>query len=292
MYIFDDNEQMVDAECSVDQFEGLPCIVVESSGGASPTRGIKRRNPDYNELLGLLLSRLAEADTRITRVILDTRRVSGIPLEERVVRVDWPYPIDLRTTDLTQLRRAVQHEVSQMHRDPNATRGGNAQKRIRICLDRPVDPDRLISMAAANQDPDAEISGPGITETERSYLRNARIGQGQFRQDLVRRYGRRCPLTGIEEDLLLIASHIKPWKVCTNAERLDPSNGILLSALVDRLFDKGLISFSADGVALVSPRLSVGDRIKCGIDQWHTIQLNGTSKLYMEYHRSVEFKST
>lgn len=292
MYLRDDNNKLIDAECGFDLFEGSPCVVIESSGGASPTRGVKRRNPDYNKLLGLLFHRLAKTDTQITRVVLDSSKVSGLPVEERVANLTTPYPIDLNSVDIEDFRKMLQREVAQMHRDPNAKQGGNAQKRIRICLNKSVDPDQLISKAEGITEPAEEVFAPGLTETERNYLRSSRVGQGQFRKDIISKYGGRCPITGIEQDQLLVASHIKPWKVCTNAERLDSSNGILLSALVDRLFDKGLVSFSEDGAVIVSPSLSTSDRAKCGIEQWQQLQLTAQSKLYMEYHRAVEFKST
>jgi hypothetical protein len=291
MYLLDDNNEIVDSECGFDHFEGMPCVVIESSGGASPARGIRRRNPDYNKLLGLLFHRLAKTDARINRVVLDSRRVTDFPVEGRVANLMRPYPIDLNTVDIEEFRRMLQRELAQMHRDPNAKRGGNAQKRIRICLDRSIDPDQLISAAGRETGPADEELAPGLTETERDYVRSARVGQGQFRKDLIREYGGRCPITGIEQERLLIASHIKPWKVCTNAERLDSNNGILLSVLVDRLFDEGLVSFSEDGFVLVSPCLSTSDKAKCGIELWHRLPLSGRSKLYMAYHRAVEFKS-
>src|SRR5690606_24476070 len=42
-------------------------------------------------------------------------------------------------------------------------------------------------------------------------------------------------------------SHIKPWKDATNGERTDPNNGLVLSPLYDKLFDKHMISFDEDG---------------------------------------------
>jgi putative restriction endonuclease len=39
---------------------------------------------------------------------------------------------------------------------------------------------------------------------------------------------------------MLRASHIKPWSDCSNRERLDPLNGLLLVAHIDALFDNGL----------------------------------------------------
>lgn len=292
MYLRDDDNEVIDSECGFDQFEGSPCVVIESSGGASPSRGVKRRNPDYNKLLGCLFHRLAKSETQITRVVLDSSKVSDLPVEERVVNLPTPYPIDLNLVAIEDFRKTLQREVSQMHRDPNATQGGNAQKRIRICLSKSIDPDQLISKTAGMTEPIEELFAPGLTETERNYLRSSRVGQGQFRKGLISQGGCRCPVTGIENDQLLVASHIKPWKVCTNAERLDPSNGILLSALVDRLFDKGLISFSEEGAVIVSPCLAASDSAKCGIEQWQQIKLTTQSKIYMEYHRAIEFKST
>jgi hypothetical protein len=82
-------------------------------------------------------------------------------------------------------------------------------------------------------------------ETEREVLAKARVGQGRFRADLVAawRKGEVCALTGLAVPEMLIASHIKPWRDSTNAERLDPMNGLLLVAHADKLFDRHLMSF-------------------------------------------------
>lgn len=82
-------------------------------------------------------------------------------------------------------------------------------------------------------------------DTERDVLAKARIGQGRFRADLVAtwRKGEVCALTGLAVPEMLIASHIKPWRDSTNAERLDPMNGLLLVSHADKLFDRHLMSF-------------------------------------------------
>ena len=69
-------------------------------------------------------------------------------------------------------------------------------------------------------------------------------------------WGSRCPLTGIAEPALLRASHIVPWAECTDAQRPDVHNGLLLSALWDAAFDRGLVSFADDGLVLASAALS------------------------------------
>jgi HNH endonuclease len=95
---------------------------------------------------------------------------------------------------------------------------------------------------------------PRTTEAERMVIQ--RIGQDVFRDALMDYWGRRCPLTGITEPALLRASHIVPWSDCNDEQRLDVHNGLLLSALWDAAFDKGLVSFDDDGTLRVSASLS------------------------------------
>ncbi len=96
---------------------------------------------------------------------------------------------------------------------------------------------------------------PQSTVAERLVVQ--RVGQDIFRASLMEYWQGRCPLTGIADTALLRASHIVPWSACeSDAERLDVHNGILLSALWDAAFDKGLVSFTDDGVPLFSTKLS------------------------------------
>lgn len=85
MYLLDKLNKPVDAEFSLDLVENEPCVVVESSGGSNPIRGVKRRNPDYNKLLSILFSRLADSGIRITKVVLDSERVTGFPVPESTI---------------------------------------------------------------------------------------------------------------------------------------------------------------------------------------------------------------
>ena len=74
-----------------------------------------------------------------------------------------------------------------------------------------------------------------------------RKGQDYFRHMILVNYGGRCALTGINIPELLLASHIIPWADKSHQkDRLNPCNGICLSALYDRAFDRGLITFSPD----------------------------------------------
>lgn len=70
-----------------------------------------------------------------------------------------------------------------------------------------------------------------------------RVNQNVFRQIVLANYSGKCAISGIDIPQLLLASHIIPWST-NEKERLNPENGICLSALYDRAFDKGLIGFN------------------------------------------------
>lgn len=81
-----------------------------------------------------------------------------------------------------------------------------------------------------------------------------RVNQNVFRQIVLANYTDRCAITGIDIPELLFASHIVPWS--QNAkERLNPENGICLSALYDKAFDKGLIGLNNKYEILISRQL-------------------------------------
>jgi hypothetical protein len=126
--------------------------------------------------------------------------------------------------------------------------------------------------------------------TERERLATARIGQGEFRSALIATWGGVCPIADVDHLALLRASHIKPWSVSSNAERLDPFNGILLCAHVDALFDRRLISFENDGRMLISSGLGTTNPSKLGLKADHAIaELDDRHKPYLAYHRAHVF---
>lgn len=91
---------------------------------------------------------------------------------------------------------------------------------------------------------------PGVY---REQLMKTRIGQYFFRITVLNSYGSRCCVTGLSKSDLLIASHIKPWKVSDEqTERTNPRNGICLNSLHDKAFDRGLITITQDFRILVS----------------------------------------
>lgn len=130
--------------------------------------------------------------------------------------------------------------------------------------------------------------------TEKFANQKIRIGQDNFRQSLLQEL-KSCPITGIDDTKLLIASHIKPWAFSNNVERMDSKNGFLLSPLFDKLFDKniGLITFTNDKRVLISNKLSKQNREKLGIENHQIIQdlpVFGR-EIFLEYHNKYIFQN-
>ncbi|MDX1521473.1 MAG: HNH endonuclease signature motif containing protein, partial [Anaerolineae bacterium] len=72
-----------------------------------------------------------------------------------------------------------------------------------------------------------QITYQDLSDTEREAIIQSRIGQGKFRTMLIN-YWQCCAVTGCQNETLLRASHIKPWRNSKNEERLDVYNGLLL----------------------------------------------------------------
>ena len=125
-----------------------------------------------------------------------------------------------------------------------------------------------------------------ITDTEREAIIKTRVGQSEFRQDLIAKWGG-CSVCGFSQASILIASHIKPWSKSDDDEKLDIYNGLLLIPTLDKLFDKGYISFSDDGKIMISSELK--DYEKLGVSSDMFVKLEDEHKLYMKYHREHEF---
>jgi putative restriction endonuclease len=81
-----------------------------------------------------------------------------------------------------------------------------------------------------------------------------RVNQNVFRQIVLANYSGKCAITGIDIPDLLVASHIIPWSK-NELERLNPENGICLSPLYDKAFDKGLIGIDSHYKIILSSEL-------------------------------------
>lgn len=88
----------------------------------------------------------------------------------------------------------------------------------------------------------------------RTALVKQRVGQAFFRRAVLSGYGERCCISGVSDRRLLVASHIVPWNEDASI-RLHPGNGLCLSALHDKAFDKYLFSLTDDHRVLLSAQL-------------------------------------
>jgi|TARA_R110000737_G_scaffold314184_1_gene323879 putative restriction endonuclease len=131
------------------------------------------------------------------------------------------------------------------------------------------------------------IFNESFTVTEKDNLVKSRIGQGKFRQELMELWGC-CSVTKCEEEVLLVASHIKPWRSSSSQERLDKYNGLLLIATVDKAFDSGLISFNDNGNILIAEDFK--EHEKAGITKLMKVELIPEHVNYMKYHRENVYK--
>lgn len=135
----------------------------------------------------------------------------------------------------------------------------------------------------------ADIEQTEVAATTRSALVDARLGQGRFRRELMRRWDGACAVTGCRVAAVLRASHCKPWREATNSERLDSNNGLILSANLDALFDVGLIGFEDDGAMIVADALTAAERKALAIPASLTRKPNAKLRTYLQFHRDCVF---
>lgn len=144
---------------------------------------------------------------------------------------------------------------------------------------------------------------PQLDDTVKKSVVLARRGQGKFRTN-VEAIEWSCRLTEVANPSLLIASHIKPWRLCSSAqERLGGMNGLLLTPDADWLFDRGFISFEDDGEVLISPRVDRTDLRRLGFERlardgvqiaedpiaWQVGAFPRERHSYLAFHRSQVF---
>ena len=121
-------------------------------------------------------------------------------------------------------------------------------------------------------------------------LTKQRKGQDYFRRMILANYGGRCALTGIDIPQLLLASHIIPWADKSHKkDRLNPCNGICLSALYDKAFDQGLITISPDDYSVVLSSVLRENETKEYFDKHFGIIIGKKLMMPSEYQPNREF---
>ena len=297
MIILDDSNQPIQSECHFLTTDGSFQVAIESSGSGTQKAGVAKRNPEYQKLLFYVLKRIGICKCDITRIYLDSanKTVQSAPINERIIPIEIGYPFSthlMEDNEIEKIRQSISRSLSLMFRNPAAkSKSGNSQKRIVITLSKPL----LFSTFYASQpNPTKEFDLlqkiHQYSNTEVLAMQKARRGQGIFKKQLLRDFRCRCAINGIQTPCLLIASHIKPWEVCSHQERLNPLNGLLLSPIFDKLFDNGLMSFDSEGRILISKRLGPEEINRCGINSNFILPRHEIRQCFLEYHRTIKFQ--
>ena len=132
---------------------------------------------------------------------------------------------------------------------------------------------------------------------DRATQATTRVGQNFFRTAVMSAYNGRCCITGLSSPPLLIASHIVPWSH-DSANRVNPRNGLLLSALHDKAFDSGFITIRDDMTVQVSRKHSVSNDqfFSESIEHYHGKPISLPEKFtpdreFLSYHREYIFEN-
>ena len=129
-----------------------------------------------------------------------------------------------------------------------------------------------------------------IGAVEQIRLLRSRRGQGVFKRNVML-HEKGCRVTNVTDIRHLRASHIKPWSVSDDQEKLSGSNGLLLSPHIDHLFDGGWISFGDKEDILVSKKITPGLTSAWAIDVDHKIgKFTDSQSEFLEFHRSKIFR--
>ena len=129
-----------------------------------------------------------------------------------------------------------------------------------------------------------------IGAVEQIRLLRSRRGQGVFKRNVML-HEKGCRVTNVTDIRHLRASHIKPWSVSDDREKLSGSNGLLLSPHIDHLFDEGWISFGDKEDILVSNKITPGLTSAWAIDVDHKIgKFTDSQSEFLEFHRSKIFR--
>ena len=117
-----------------------------------------------------------------------------------------------------------------------------------------IESEQALSEVQVRAGLDRETSQDDVADRvgeDRTTQTTTRVGQNFFRTAVLSAYNGRCCITGLSLPALLVASHIIPWRH-DSANRVNPRNGLLLSALHDKAFDSGFITIRDNMTVQVS----------------------------------------
>lgn len=124
-----------------------------------------------------------------------------------------------------------------------------------------------------------------------------RVNQSVFRQMVLSNYSSKCAISDIDIPELLLASHIIPWSK-NEEHRLNPENGICLSPLYDKAFDKGIIGINKNYEVILSTDLKMKKEtsfFKIHFSSIENLKINEPNKYlprkeFLEFHLDTIFQ--
>lgn len=141
--------------------------------------------------------------------------------------------------------------------------------------------------------PKALVKSMELDGKETLRERATRVNQSVFRTMILHIYGNACCITGLDLPQVNKASHILGWAE-SKPTRMDPRNGLCLSATYDVAFDRHLISLDEDFRILVSKDITEHFRSDVVRSHFHKRQGQIITlpqhfrplQTYLEQHRS------
>lgn len=259
MNIVNETGQEIISKASVGNYHGMTGIFLESRSG-NKNAGTAR-NPDYNEGLKLILTRLVARGYTKLNIWVASTNMQNYDLKECQILQDGQDAYYLSSlSDLNEVRRDIGRKQTAIK--PNkSSKGGNPTKRIFISVEGNDETLRSLILGTTHL---SQISSEemnhheliNLDEDKRTSVLLAikvRRGQNAFRKALLKAYKCKCAITECEVEEVLEAAHILSYKgEHTNVV----SNGLLLRADLHTLFDLGLINVDANYRVIVSPKLS------------------------------------
>lgn len=129
-----------------------------------------------------------------------------------------------------------------------------------------------------------------LSEYEKQALVKQRIGHSKFASLVKQRAHNVCQInSNISRNL--VASHIKPWVLSKNNEKIDIANGLCLSPNYDCLFEDGYIGFNDDG-SIIIRGLSEGEISAYGLVGTELIEVARGQEQYLTWHRANKLKKS
>jgi len=163
-----------------------------------------------------------------------------------------------------------------------------------VLMDALVKQDVVIDALSSAAEPDDVL--PSFFGENTTAKVQVRVRQSFFRKAILSGYENRCCMTGLSDSRLLVASHIVPWAK-DEKNRLNPANGLCLSSLHDKAYDRGLITVTPNFVIKISPQLKAQEGNKFAND--YLIGLDGNKislpkkflplRDFLDYHHQEIF---